>query len=68
MQFRSQTRTAAMGDARGDEVVQSVAMTTHRHWTPLGPRFTSVSTPMHGDPATGQHRPMQRTREKERDG
>lgn len=42
MQFRSQTRTAAMGDARGGEAVQSVAMATYRHWTPFTPHFIYV--------------------------
>ncbi|TGZ51569.1 Uncharacterized protein DBV15_11009 [Temnothorax longispinosus] len=45
MQFRSQTRTAAMGDARGGEAVQSVAMATYRHWTPFTPHFTYVLSP-----------------------
>jgi len=59
MQFRSQTRTAAMGDARGGEAVQSVAMATYRHWTPFTPHFTHVLSPCSpGDPPAGQHRPM----------
>lgn len=45
MQFRSQTRTAAMGDARGGEAVQSVAMATYRHWAPFTPHFTYVLSP-----------------------
>lgn len=66
MQFRSQTQTAAVGDARGGEVVQSVTMATHRHWTPSSHHHVSThvqptlppSLRVHGDPAAGQHRPM----------
>jgi len=45
MQFRSQTRTAVMGDARGGEAVQSVAIATYRHWIPFTPHFTYVLSP-----------------------
>lgn len=55
MQFRSQTRTAAMGDARGGEAVQSVAMAIYRHWTPFTPHFTYGSIPMHGGRTTSSH-------------
>ncbi|KYN36869.1 hypothetical protein ALC56_08660 [Trachymyrmex septentrionalis] len=34
-----------MGDARGGEAVQSVAMATYRHWTPFTPHFTYVPSP-----------------------
>ncbi|EZA59910.1 hypothetical protein X777_16113 [Ooceraea biroi] len=34
-----------MGDARGGEAVQSVAMATYRHWTPFTPHFTYVLSP-----------------------
>ena len=58
MQFRSQTQTAAVGDARGGVVVQSVTMATHRHWTPSYHVPPTFNPPVHGDPAAGQHRPM----------
>lgn len=44
------------GDAQGGEVVQSVTMTTHRHWTPT-PHFILIPS-YTGDPAAGQHRSM----------
>ncbi|EGI67127.1 hypothetical protein G5I_04283 [Acromyrmex echinatior] len=34
-----------MGDARGGETVQSVAIATYRHWTPFTPHFTYVLSP-----------------------
>ncbi|KYQ58899.1 hypothetical protein ALC60_02055 [Trachymyrmex zeteki] len=34
-----------MGDARGGEAVQSVAMATYRHWAPFTPHFTYVLSP-----------------------
>lgn len=58
MQFRSQTQTAAVGDAQGAVVVQSVTMATHRHWTPSSHGPPTFNPPVHGDPAAGQHRPM----------
>ncbi|OAD62840.1 hypothetical protein WN48_07090 [Eufriesea mexicana] len=42
----------------GGEVVQSVTMATHRHWTPSSHVPPTFNPPVHGDPAAGQHRPM----------